>query len=91
MISEERWTNQCSSMNYTEDGKRILNFTGWHKKIGNVKGQQWIWLGRWTILEAWLLIKWKMHKKDWKEDDKGNYLYCIHTCRNLDVINRAGK
>lgn len=30
-----------------------------------------------------------VHKR--LEDDKGNYLYFIHTCKNLNLINRAGK
>lgn len=60
------------------------------QKAGNVMGQWWGWLGRWNMLAAMLLIKWKMYTKGWKEDDKGNYLYCIHTCKNLDLINRAG-
>lgn len=60
------------------------------QKAGNVKGQQWGWLGRWNILAAIFFDKMEgVHKR--LEDDKGNYLYCIHTCKNLNLINRAGK
>lgn len=77
-------------LNYTEDGKRILNLIWWHKKADNVEGQWWGWLARWKTLAATLLIKWKKYAKGWEEDDRGNYLYCVHAQKNLDFINRVG-